>query len=75
MATTKARKKPVKNKLYGAYKARRLPIYFDSIDELQMVRDAARIERLAVSRFIVRVALAEADRITEAEEKRLKSDQ
>lgn len=63
MAQTKASKKTVEEGGYGAYKGRRLSIYFDSVGDLEVVRNAAGVDKLAVSRFIVRLAIAEANRI------------
>lgn len=72
MARTKARKKAVEKSGYGAYKARRLAIYFDLVGDLDVVRRAAGVEKLNVSRFVVRLAIAEANRILA---EKFKSDQ
>ena len=63
MARAKAIKKTVEKTGYDAYKPRRLAIYFDSVGDLEVVRKAAKADKLAVSRFIVRLAIAEANRI------------
>ena len=65
MSVPGARKKPVKNSFYDAYKARRLPIYFDSIEDLEIVKSAAKIDKLPVSRYIVRLAIKHAAKVLE----------